>query len=196
MYRAARVVAAFLLTCLSPVTYHHLERAQLDAPYILISNHNSLMDPLLVAWKCYRYQIRFLGKKELVKNPLLRWLFQKLLMIDVDRHNMDMAALRACLKTLREGHPLGVFPEGTRHKEGVMEHMESGIAMIALRSGARLLPAYIAAGRGCSGARMSIMGSRLASRILQRAVSTGRRAGRFWSAFRKFIWHSNRKMRP
>ena len=59
MYRAARVVAAFLLTCLSPVTYHHLERAQLDAPYILISNHNSLMDPLLVAWKCYRYQIRF-----------------------------------------------------------------------------------------------------------------------------------------
>ena len=58
-------------------------------------------------------------------------------MIDVDRHNMDMAALRACLKTLREGHPLGVFPEGTRHKEGVMEHMESGIAMIALRSGAR-----------------------------------------------------------
>lgn len=65
-------------------------------------------------------------------------------MIDVDRHNMDMAALRACLKTLREGHSLGVFPEGTRHKEGVMEHMESGIAMIALRSGARILPAYIA----------------------------------------------------
>ena len=144
MYRAARVVAAFLLTCLTPATYHHLERAQLDAPYILIANHNSLLDPLVVAWKCYRYQIRFLGKKELIKYPILRWLFQKLLMIDVDRHNMDMAALRACLKTLREGHSLGVFPEGTRHKEGVMEHMESGIAMIALRSGARILPAYIA----------------------------------------------------
>ena len=144
MYRAARVVAAFLLTCLTPATYHHLERAQLDAPYILIANHNSLLDPLVVAWKCYRYQIRFLGKKELIKYPILRWLFRKLLMIDVDRHNMDMAALRACLKTLREGHSLGVFPEGTRHKEGVMEHMESSIAMIALRSGARILPAYIA----------------------------------------------------
>src|SRR5699024_448550 len=60
MYRAARVVAAFLLTCLTPATYHHLERAQLDAPYILIANHNSLLDPLVVAWKCYRYQIRFL----------------------------------------------------------------------------------------------------------------------------------------
>ena len=144
MYRLVRVVATILFNSLFPITCHHLERAQLDAPYILISNHNSLWDPLAVAWKCYRYQIRFLGKKELVGNPILNWFFRKLLMIPVDRHNMDMTALRACLKTLREGHALGVFPEGTRHKEGVMEHMESGIAMLALRSGVRLLPAYIA----------------------------------------------------
>lgn len=144
MYRLVRVVATILFNSFFPITCHHLERAQLDAPYILISNHNSLWDPLAVAWKCYRYQIRFLGKKELVGNPILNWFFRKLLMIPVDRHNMDMTALRACLKTLREGHALGVFPEGTRHKEGVMEHMESGIAMLALRSGVRLLPAYIA----------------------------------------------------
>ena len=42
------------------------------------------------------------------------------------------------------GHVLGIFPEGTRHKEGVMQEMESGASMIALRSRARLLPAYIA----------------------------------------------------
>lgn len=65
-------------------------------------------------------------------------------MIPVDRHNMDMAAVRACLKTLKDGHPLGIFPEGTRHKQGLMEDLESGISMIALRSGVRLLPAYIA----------------------------------------------------
>lgn len=143
MYRAARAVAAFLFSWLMPVTYHHIERVQLDAPFILMANHNSLLDPLAVGWKCYRYHIRFLGKKELVKKRFGRWLFQKLLMIDVDRHNMDMAAMRACLKTLREGHVLGIFPEGTRHKAGVMESMETGIAMIALRSGVPLLPAYI-----------------------------------------------------
>lgn len=143
MYRAARAAAAFLFSWLMPVTYHHIERVQLDAPFILLANHNSLLDPMAVGWKCYRYHIRFLGKKELVKNRFGRWLFQKLLMIDVDRHNMDMAAMRACLKTLREGHVLGIFPEGTRHKAGVMESMETGIAMIALRSGAPLLPAYI-----------------------------------------------------
>ena len=143
MYRVARAAAAFLFSWLMPVKYHHIERVQLDAPFILIANHNSLLDPLAVGWKCCRYHIRFLGKKELVQKRFGHWLFQKLLMIDVDRHNMDMAAMRACLKTLREGHVLGVFPEGTRHKEGVMESMETGIAMIALRSGAPLLPAYI-----------------------------------------------------
>ncbi len=144
MYKAARAVAALLFGFLTPVRYHHIERAQLDAPYILLGNHNCMLDPLIVGWKCYRYHIRFLGKKELVKIPPLRWLFRKLLMIDVDRHNMDMQAMRACLKTLREGHVLGIFPEGTRHKEGVMENVESGVAMIALRSGTKLLPAYIA----------------------------------------------------
>lgn len=143
MYRFVRGVAALLFTCLMPAVYHHLERAQMDAPCILIANHNSMLDPLAVAWRCHRYHVRFLGKKELVKNPITRWFFDKLLMIPVDRHNMDMAALRACLKTLRDGHMLGVFPEGTRHKDGVMEQMESGIAMIALRSGAPILPAYL-----------------------------------------------------
>ena len=40
---------------------------------------------------------------------------------------------------------LGIFPEGTRHKKGVMEDLESGIAMIALRSKAPLVPAYMSA---------------------------------------------------
>lgn len=145
MYRFARGVAWLLCKILMPVTYHGLENVQCDAPYILISNHNSMVDPILIAWGCFRYQIHFLGKKELESVPILRWLFNKLDMIPVDRHNMDMHAVRACLKTLKEGHVLGIFPEGTRHKKGVMEDLESGIAMIALRSKAPLVPAYMTA---------------------------------------------------
>ena len=145
MYRVARGIAWLLCRIFMPVTYHGLENAQGDAPYILISNHNSMVDPILIAWGCFRYQIRFLGKKELESVPILRWLFSKLKMIPVDRHNMDMHAVRSCLKTLKEGHVLGIFPEGTRHKKGVMEDLESGIAMIALRSKAPLIPAYMTA---------------------------------------------------
>lgn len=144
-YRAAMAVSRFLFTWFTPVTYHNEERARMDAPFILIGNHDSMIDPLLIGWKVAGYQIRYLGKSELTKNPLMRAMYKNMLMIPVNRHNMDMKAVRACLQTLREGHVLGIFPEGTRHKKTLMEEMESGVAMIALRSGAPILPAYITA---------------------------------------------------
>ena len=143
LYKFARALFGFLFHTFLPVTYHHLERVQLDAPCILLGNHSSMFDPMMIGYPVFRYHIRFLGKKELMKVPFVKWACEKVLMIPVDRHNMDMAAMRACLKTLKEGHMLGIFPEGTRHKEGVMQDMETGVSMIALRSGVKLLPAYI-----------------------------------------------------
>lgn len=142
-YRLAMWASYALFHTVLPVRYHHAERANMDAPFILIGNHNSMLDPLLIGWKCKRYQIRYLGKKELTKNPLLRAMYRNMLMIPVDRHNMDMRAVRDCLKTLKEKHILGIFPEGTRHKKTLMQEMESGIAMIALRGEVPILPAYI-----------------------------------------------------
>jgi 1-acyl-sn-glycerol-3-phosphate acyltransferase len=143
LYSFAFGVMGFLYKTLFPVQVHGMENTLLDAPYILISNHNSLMDPLTIGVPIKRYNVRFLGKKELEKNPILKKAFSMVHMIPVDRHNMDMAAVRSCLKVLKENHVLGVFPEGTRHKEGVMQDLESGIAMIALRAKAPLLPAYM-----------------------------------------------------
>ncbi len=144
-YRLAMGLSWFLFHTFLPVRYHGLENTRLNAPFILIANHGSMIDPLVAGWQLKRFQLRFLGKKELIGNPILKALFKSMRMIPVDRHNMDMAAVRACLKTLQEGHPLGIFPEGTRHKQGVMQDLESGVALIALRSGAPLLPAYITA---------------------------------------------------
>ncbi|MDD3214359.1 MAG: (d)CMP kinase, partial [Eubacteriales bacterium] len=143
-YRLAMWLSAFLFNILYPVRYHNMENADIDAPYILIGNHNHMLDPLLIGWKLNRYQIRYLGKKELINNPMMKALYRNMLMIPVDRHNMDMGAVRACLKALKEGHVLGIFPEGTRHKKTLMEEMESGVAMIALRGNVPILPAYMA----------------------------------------------------
>ena len=142
-YRMAMWISVFLFNTLFPVRYHNAERADMDAPFILIGNHNSTVDPLLIGWRIRRYQIRYLGKKELTKHPLMKSIFKNMTMIPVDRHNMDMQAVRACLKTLRENHVLGIFPEGTRYKKTLMGEMESGVAMIALRGNVPILPAYI-----------------------------------------------------
>ena len=79
----------------------------------------------------------------LLKVGILKWFFSNMHMIPVDRGNSDMAALRTCMKTLRDGGVLGIFPEGTRHKQGVMEELESGTALIALRSNVPVIPMLI-----------------------------------------------------
>lgn len=142
-YRLAMWLSIAMFNTLWPVRYHNAERLDMDAPFILIGNHQSMIDPLLIGWRCKRYQIRYLGKKELIRNPLMRAMYRNMRMIPVDRHNMDMQAVRACLKTLKENHVLGIFPEGTRHKKTLMQEMESGVAVIALRAGVPILPAYV-----------------------------------------------------
>ena len=144
VYALAVKVLRAVFALFFPVRYHNIECAQMDAPYILIGNHSHFSDPILLALAIYRYQLRIMGKKELMNNRLFAWFAKQIDAISVDRHNMDMGAIRASLKTVKEGHVLCIFPEGTRYKEGIMEDIESGASMIALRSGARLLPAFIA----------------------------------------------------
>ena len=119
------------------------EKLNLDAPYIVIANHTSFADPSIAAMLIRRYEVNFLGKIELAKAPVVGKLLMHLHMIPVDRHHSDMEAMRACLRVTKAGGVLGIFPEGTRHKEGIMEHVESGVALIALRSGVPMIPMYI-----------------------------------------------------
>ena len=64
-------------------------------------------------------------------------------MIPVSRHATDMSAMRACMQTLKDGHVLGIFPEGTRHLPELMQTVESGAAMIALRANVPIIPVYL-----------------------------------------------------
>lgn len=143
VYSVGRGVANVLFHTLFPVQYHHTERLSLKAPYIMVANHKSWIDPVILAVPCKDYEIRFVGKKELTKNKLLAWLVGKLHMITVDRHNTDMQAMRLSMRALREGRVLGIFPEGTRHLPDLMSEVENGAAVLALRANVPLLPVYI-----------------------------------------------------
>ncbi|MBE5770416.1 MAG: 1-acyl-sn-glycerol-3-phosphate acyltransferase [Clostridiales bacterium] len=143
VYTIARGLAWVLFHTVFPVRYHHTEKMDLRAPYIMIANHKSGLDPIVLAVPCKDYEIRFVGKKELTKNKLLAWLVGQLHMITVDRHNSDLAAMRLCIKALREKQVLGIFPEGTRHLPDLMSEVETGTAVLALRAKVPLLPVYI-----------------------------------------------------
>ena len=142
-YGVARVLAAAALNTVLPVRYHHAERLAGEPPMIVIGNHQSWLDPVVMGYAIKKHQVTFMGKKELATNGLIRGILKEAGVILVDRHNTDMEAMRACMKALRGGEILGIFPEGTRHHEGVMREMETGVAMIALRSGAPLIPVLV-----------------------------------------------------
>ena len=142
-YEVARVLATVALNTVLPVRYHHAERLAGKMPMIVIGNNQSWLDPVVMGFPIKKRQVTFMGKKELAANGLIRGILKEAGVILVDRHNTDMEAMRACMKALRGGEILGIFPEGTRHHEGVMQEMETGVAMIALRSGAPVIPVLV-----------------------------------------------------
>ena len=140
IYTLARIIFGFLFHTIFPLRFHNAQIVEeMQPPYIIMANHRSFADPI----KVKRYEIRFIGKRELAHGRLKSWLFSGLHMILVSRHATDMAAMRQCMQTLKEGHILGIFPEGTRHQPEMMQEVESGTAIIALRARVPLLPVYI-----------------------------------------------------
>ncbi len=115
---------------------------QREAPYLLIANHNHALDPVLMGVLC-PYEIRFVGKQELIRTGFARWLLTKLHMIPIARHESDLQAIRRCMKVLQEGNVLNIYPEGTRHHATLMEHVEKGVALLALREKVDMIPVYV-----------------------------------------------------
>jgi 1-acyl-sn-glycerol-3-phosphate acyltransferase len=107
---------------------------------ILYSNHTgSLEVPLLFVYLRPR-PVTGPAKIETWNNWFLGWLFDLWDIIPIRRGEADMEAMRACLDALEQGKILGMSPEGTRNKSGALLRAYPGIVVLALKSGAPLLP--------------------------------------------------------
>jgi 1-acyl-sn-glycerol-3-phosphate acyltransferase len=122
-----------------------IERAELvqvpmQGPLILAVNHiNSLEVPLLFAHLQPRRMIG-LAKIETWDNKFMAWLFDLWDTIPIRRGEADLDAVRRCLAALSAGDILGVAPEGTRSYNGCLLRGQPGIVLVALHSGALILP--------------------------------------------------------
>lgn len=143
LYTFIRGVLAGALKTIWPVRFHNRQQLDVPAPYILIGNHQSWIDPVVMAVGVRKEQICLVGKRELSAGGALTKIMKELHVILVNRHNTDMEAMRSCMKVVREGRILAIFPEGTRHHKGLMEELETGVAMIALRAGVPLIPMLV-----------------------------------------------------
>jgi 1-acyl-sn-glycerol-3-phosphate acyltransferase len=117
-----------------------LTRVPMGGPLILAFNHiNSLEVPLLFAHLQPRRLIG-LAKIETWDNKFMGWLFDLWKSIPIRRGEADLEAVRRSLAALSAGDILGVAPEGTRSYDGQLACGQPGIVLIALHSGAPILP--------------------------------------------------------
>ena len=142
LYAIVKSIAVGLMRLLFRVEARGLENLPVAGPVLLVSNHSSVLDPPLVGGAA-PLRLSFLAKAELFRLPLFGGLLRRLGARPVRREGPDPAAMRMALRVLEEGGALLVFPEGTRGPEGVLRPAKAGAGMLAVMSGAPVVPVYV-----------------------------------------------------
>lgn len=141
-YQFAKTVVKIFLKPKYKVNESGTENIPKSGPVIICSNHISNYDPPIVGMTCPR-PIHFLAKEELFENKIFGYILKKVHAFPIKRGMKDRNALRNGLHVLKEGHVLGLFPEGTRSKTGEIKRGLAGAGFFALRSKAEVVPCAI-----------------------------------------------------
>lgn len=146
----AKRVASFIMRSLSHaicrIDATQLSRVPVHGPLILAVNHVNFLDAPVLYTQLEPRPITGYAKVETWDNPILGYLFDLFDAIPIHRGTADIAALRAGITALEAGQILVVAPEGTRSGHGRLQRSHAGVAFLALRSGAPILPVVIYGG--------------------------------------------------
>jgi len=141
-YAAMKIPAVVLMRLMFRLESVGSENIPERGPVLIVANHSSVLDPPLVGGASGR-QLTYLAKAELFEIPLFRTLIHALNARPIRREGADPSALRTARRVLDEGGALLVFPEGTRGEEGEIRSAKPGAGLLAVSSGAAVVPAYI-----------------------------------------------------
>ena len=140
-YRLFRRAMTVLCRILFGYRVHGGEMVPSEGPLIVASNHSQYSDPVLVCVAVPR-RMQWMAKKEAFSFPFRKF-FEFIGSFPVDREAGGRGAIRAALAFLAEGWALGIFPEGTHRGAGRYREAKSGVVVLALRSGASVLPVHV-----------------------------------------------------
>lgn len=140
-YELFRRCMILLCRVLFGLSIHGIERVPREGPLIVASNHSQYPDPVLVCMAVPR-RMQWMAKKQLFVFPY-RKLFEFIGSYPVDREGGGRAAIRASLAFLAEEWAIGIFPEGTHHGAEESREAKTGAVVLAVRSGAPVLPVYV-----------------------------------------------------
>ena len=143
-YEIVRALTAPARRGLVRLRVENPENLPIDGPVIVAANHVSFFDSVLLMFALPR-PVAVLGKAEYTDRAITNWLFCGAGMIPIERANPSglAHAFEQVGEVLDRGEVVGVFPEGTRSRDGLLHRGHSGAAHLALTTGAPLVPVGI-----------------------------------------------------
>lgn len=114
-----------------------------DGPAILVCNHISSLDPVLIQSACGYRLITWMMAKEYMALPVMGRVFKLLDVIPVDRGSRETGPLRTAIRRLGDGRVIGIFPEGRISTTGDLLEFQTGVALMAIRAKVPVYPAYL-----------------------------------------------------
>jgi cytidylate kinase len=142
LYAVLRVPTIAIARTMFRLESRGRENIPAAGPVLLVSNHSSVLDPPLIGAAAAR-QLTFLAKAELFDLPLFGGFIRRVNARPIRREGADPSALRTAMRVLEDGGALLIFPEGTRGDEGIIRSAKTGAGMLAVLSGAAVVPVFV-----------------------------------------------------
>ena len=142
-YQIARwTLGNVIYRALGGIRVIHGERMPPEGAVLVAPTHFSYLDPPLMGASTKRC-IAFMAKEELFKTPVLGFLCRSVNAFPIKRGAGDIEAIRIAMGILQSGKAMLIFPEGTRGRGEYLGKMTPGVAMLAKKTGAKVIPAAI-----------------------------------------------------
>ena len=142
MYKLMTIISKIIFTLFFRVSVEGCINLPENQNYIICCNHIHMIDPgiLMISTK---KPIRFVVKNELMHTPIVKNIMKGCNVIPVRRGEVDISAIKSMIKALKNNEVLGLFPEGTRHKDGEFKDIKEGAALIACKTNVPIIPTRI-----------------------------------------------------
>lgn len=142
LYRLAQAIVKGLWPLLGRLEVRGLENIPEAGPFLLVANHQSILDPILIQAICPR-PVHTMAKSTQFGSPIFAWLMPRLLSFPVRRFEIDPQAVRYALRKLQEGEPVGIYVEGERSWDGRLQPPRLGAVRLVLKAGVPVVPVTI-----------------------------------------------------
>ena len=137
----------FVLQLVLVVCLRYRARGQGNLPRngggLLLVNHQSFLDPLLVGLPLHR-QVSYLARDSLFRVPIIGWILRQSYVIPINRESASSGSIKKAVQRMKAGFLIGIFPEGTRTRDGEMVQFKPGFIALVRRSGLPVYPVGIA----------------------------------------------------